>query len=65
MKPYSNVLEDLTTKAYVIMKLLDFSPAFGTVDHNIRRSITLIWGFLMAQYFYLFYTRYKLKMLKK
>ena len=35
MKPYSNVLEDLTTKAYVIMKFLEFSPEFDTVDHHI------------------------------
>ena len=35
MKIYTDVLEDLTTKSYVIMKLLDFSPAFDTVGHNI------------------------------
>ena len=35
MKIYNEVLEDLTTKLFVIIPFLDFSPAFDTVDHNI------------------------------
>ena len=34
MKIYRNVLEDLITESYVIMKFLDFSAAFDTVDHH-------------------------------
>jgi len=35
MQIYNDVLEDLTTKPYVIMTFLDFSTAFDTVDNSI------------------------------
>ena len=50
MKTYSDVLEDLTSESYVIMTVLDFSPAFVSTDHNIIirwLKLNIVWKELL------------------